>query len=179
MKAVLAPLIFVWSVSLAGALSARDVNYKFSAGYKQVYTNGFVAESGQKLSSQQLNGVVASYGLAPDIHLGAYFGLERNFDAFILGPLFRYHFERLIYRNPSAWRYLNLFTDFGFFIKSGDDVETSLLIHAPSVGFEIFPFSEVDFAIETSAGLVIDLIEESMIGFTDGMFGDVGVRFYF
>lgn len=171
---------FVLSFVFSSQTEARDLTYKIGAGYKQLFTNGFVLDKGRGTQgAQQLNGLVASYGAARNLAIGGYFGFTRNLDAFIAGPSARYYVQSLIYQDPSVWKNLNLFTEVGFYLKTGGKIETGILVQTPSIGFEILPFDNVDFAIEASAGVVVDLLEDSMIGFTNGMFGDVGLRFYF
>ncbi|PIR23262.1 MAG: hypothetical protein COV44_03720 [Deltaproteobacteria bacterium CG11_big_fil_rev_8_21_14_0_20_45_16] len=176
------PTIFAIFATLVSFnfVEARDLTYKFGIGYQQMSTNGFVPDGTTRSANpEQLNGVAATYGIAKDIQVGGYFGFHRDFDSFLAGPTFRYDFERLIVRDPSVWRYLNIYGQVGFFIKAGGDVETGITLHAPTIGLEILPFESNDLAILSSAGAVIDFMEDNSIGFTNGMFGDVGVRLYF
>lgn len=162
------------------SLEARDLTYRFGAGYQQIFTNGFVPDGGNSVGAPtQLNGISASYGIARDMHIEAFAGFQQTFDLFVLGPGFRYDFQRLIYRDLSVWRYLNMYVKAAFMLKGGDQVETGIVMHLPYVGFEVLPFDSNNFAIHTSAGVAIDLLEDSQVGFTDGMFGDVGVKMYF
>ncbi|TVQ80920.1 MAG: hypothetical protein EA369_01110 [Bradymonadales bacterium] len=160
-------------------LDARDLSYKISGGYKQVFTNGFVTSNGDWLGAQQIHGVSASYGIAKDMQVEAFFGMTRNFRQFLVGPSFRYDIHRLIVRDSRFWEHLNLFVQGSFFLKSGSDVETGVVLQLPYFGFEIFPFRDNHFAIQSSAGITIDLVKKSGIGFTQSMFGDVGLRYYF
>lgn len=176
----LAILCIVTAILVSSGSFARDLTYKFGVGYKQIYTNGFVDDTTKAMGApQQLNALQFSYGLAKDFQVGAVFGFQRDFDAFMAGPSIRYDLQRLIYRDAFLWDYLNIFTQAAFLLKSGGDVKTGLTLHLPYIGFEIMPFKEVNFAIESSAGLTIDLLEKSALGFTNSMFGDVGLRFYF
>lgn len=178
MMKILVSLSFV--LLTFSSLEARDLTYKIGAGYKQIYSNGFVDDDTKTtLAPNQLNGIVLSYGIAPDLQVEGYFGFSRSFDSFATGPTLRYDFQRLISRNASIWNYLNLFTQLGFFVKAGTEVEAGIILQAPYFGFEVLPFSQNDFAIQTGAGLTVDLVEDNSLGFTDGMFGDVGVKFYF
>jgi hypothetical protein len=161
----------------SGILEARDLTYKIGAGYKQISTNGF--SGGGPDTSNQINGVSMSYGLAQDMMVEGFFGMTQNFHQFIVGPSFRYDIHRLITRDSRFWEHLNLFSVVGFFYKGGSEVDSGIMLQLPNVGVEIFPFRDTHFAIQTQAGINIDFVEESMIGFTQGMFGDVGIRFYF
>jgi len=165
--------------SISSSSEARDLSYKFGAGYKQVYTNGFVNKAGAKLGSEQLNGLSFSYGIARDFQVEATFAMKRNFDAFLVGPAIRYDIQRLLSESLAAWNHLNIYTQVAFLMKAGDEVKTGILLQAPYLGFEILPFESNDFAINASGGFAFDLMEENMIGFTNGMFGDVGIKYYF
>lgn len=158
---------------------ARDLTYKFGAGYKQFFTNGFVDKSGAKQSSEQLNGLSLSYGIARDFQIEASFAMKRNFEAFLVGPGLRYDIQRLLSESLAAWNHLNIYTQVSFFMKAGDEVKTGIVLHAPYLGFEILPFESNDFAINASGGFAFDLFKKNMIGFTNGMFGDVGLKYYF
>jgi|GEM_PF-3896246 len=172
--------ILVFGLSgLASSAQARNLTYKYGFGYQQVYSNGFVADNGGGSSATQLNGMTATYSLAKDMQAGAYFGFERNFDAFMAGPTFRYDFQRLIHRDFSLWNHLNLFVQTALLIKAGRQTKTGLVLQVPDLGFEVFPFSNNDFSILSMAGLTVYLMEDNMIGITNGMFGDVGLRYYF
>lgn len=170
---------FAFVLASGTALQARDLSYKIGFGYEQLSTNGFVLDSGLETGAQQLHALSASYGLARDFLVEAKFGFTKNFDSFMVGPSVRYDFQRLLSRNPAAWNRLNIFVKAAFFLKGGDEVKTSATIHAPYLGFEVFPFEDNHFAIRTQAGFVMDLIENSSIGFTQGLLGDLGVSFYF
>jgi len=181
MKNLVTVLVFVLTFAfLANEANARDLTYKFGVGYKQIYTNGFVDDATQAMGApQQLNALQVSYGIAKDFQVGVLFGFQRDFNAFMAGPSLRYDLQRLIYRDAFLWDFLNIYTAAAFMLKSGGDIKTGLTVHLPYIGFEVMPFKEVNFAIESSAGLTIDLIEKSSIGFTNAMFGDVGLKFYF
>ena len=158
---------------------ARDLTYKIGAGYSQVFTNAFVLKDGTDGVPRQLNGIMASYGIAQDLQVGGYFGFEDNFDHFMAGPFIRYDVHRLFNRELMMWNHLNIFVQTAFFIRTGGQVETGITLQAPYVGFEVFTFSNNFFSIQTAAGVVIDFMKDNAIGFTNGMFGDVGVKYYF
>jgi len=159
-------------------LDARDLTYKIGAGYKQVYTNGFA--KGEEVSGPtQVHGLVGSYGIASDLMIEAFLGFTPNFNQFVMGPSLRYDFHRLLVREARFWEHLNLFAQASFFIKGGSDSDMGIVMQLPYVGFEIFPFSGNNFAIQTAAGVTIDLISKNRFGLTQGMFGDVGVKYYF
>lgn len=166
-------------LSSSASVEARDLTYKFGVGYKQVFTNGFVAENGAVGGAEQLNGIHVSYGIARDFHVDVNFATRKNFDAFVLGPSVRYEIHRLVSQSLAAWNHLNIFVQSGFMVKAGDKVKTGLVLQLPYIGFDILPFEANDFAITASAGFAFDLLEENMIGFTNGMFGDVGLKYYF
>jgi hypothetical protein len=165
--------------SSLGSIEARDMSYKFGFGFKQVYSNGFVNKNDAESGSIQLNGLNVSYGLARDFQVDVSFAVNRNFDSFILGPGIRYDIQRLLSESLAAWNYLNIFVQASFFIKSGDKVKTGVLVHAPYLGFELLPFEANDFAVQASAGLAFDFLKKNRFGFTQGMFGDVGLKYYF
>jgi len=175
---LLAAVFTLFSTSYS-ATEARDLTYKFGAGYKQVFTNGFVNKAGVKQGSEQLNGLTMSYGIARDFQIEATFAMKRNFDAFMVGPAVRYDIQRLLSESLAAWNHLNIYTQVAFLMKAGDEVKTGIVLQAPYLGFEILPFESNDFAINASGGFAFDLMEENMIGFTNGMFGDVGLKYYF
>ena len=111
--------------------------------------------------------------------LEGFFGMTRNFHQFMVGPSFRYDFHRALIRDSRFWEHLNIFASTSFFFKGGSEVESGVTLQLPYLGFEIFPFRDSHFAIQSSAGVTIDFVKKSMIGFTQGMFGDVGLRYYF
>ena len=165
---------------LFSSLEARDLTNRFGAGFEQVYTNGFVLDEGDaQTEAQQLNGLAVNYGVFPQFQAGAFFGFTRDFESFMIGPTLRYDFQTHLYRDQGFWNHLNLFIQSGLFLKEGSDVKTGLNWQVANLGFEIFPFSALDFAILSSAGVVVDIVEESDIGFTNSMFGNVGLRFYY
>lgn len=173
-------IVFLALASLGlRSLEARDLTYKFGFGYEQISTNGFVSDQGVEGNPVQLHGLTFAYGVANDMMVDLKVAMGKNLDNLIVGPSFRYDFQCLFSRNPASWDHVNIFVKAAFFIKTGDQVKTGITIHAPYLGFEILPFDSNHFAILTQAGVVIDFVEENMIGFTNGMFGDVGVRFYF
>lgn len=175
-------LIAIFCVSLAfvgSSAEARDLTYKIGFGYEQISTNGFVDDSGLERDSEQLHGLGVSYGVAEDMMVDFRFAFGRNFDRVIVGPSFRYDFQRLFSRHPNAWQHLNIYVKAAFFVKAGDKVKTGVSVHAPYLGFEVFPFESNHFAISSQAGLVIDFVEKTSFGFTQGLLGDLGVRFYF
>ncbi len=175
--------VFTAAITLFGLVStgteARDLTYKFGAGYKQVFTNGFVNKAGVKQNAEQLNGFTMSYGIARDFQIEANFAMKRNFDAFLVGPAVRYDIQRLLSESLAAWNHLNIFTQVSFLMKAGDKVKTGIVIQAPYLGFEILPFESNDFAINAAGGFAFDFMQKNMIGFTNGMFGDVGLKYYF
>lgn len=171
-------LVFL-TAALSG-IEARDLTYKFGVGYRQAFTNIFVGKGTHAdQENVQMNGLEASYGLAKDIQVGAFYGFGGNFHRNLLGPKLRYDFHRLFNRDAAVWNHLNLFTEVSFLVKYGSRVETGITMHAPDIGFEILPFDNNNFAILTAAGLVIDMNKTNRVGFTNGMFGDVGVKYYF
>lgn len=161
-----------------GDLQARDLTYKYGVGYKQVSTNGFVV-NGVAQEPSQINGLSVSYGIARDMMVEGFFGMTKNFNQFMVGPSFRYDLHRLIVRDSRFWDHLNLFALASFLYKGGSDVDSGITLQLPNVGVEIFPFRDTHFAIHSSAGVNIDFVEKSEIGFTQGMFGDVGLKLYF
>jgi len=166
------------STLVSTSIMARDLTYKFGMGYRQT-TSTWVDESTNVPTRLQLNGVEVSYTLAQDLTVSGFFGTERNLNFMAAGPKLRYDLQRLISRDSLAWQYLHLFTEVVFLAKFGDDAKSGVTIHAPDIGFEVFPFTNNNFAILTSAGLVIDFGGRKSVGFTQGIFGDVGVKYYF
>lgn len=160
-------------------LEARDLTYKIGVGYSQVFSNSIVPEGQDKGEPSQFNALIGSYGIARDMQIGAFLGFQDNFDIFTVGPYFRYDVHRLLSRDFAAWNHLNIFVQTAFLVKAGDAIKTGLLLQAPYIGFEILPFSSNNFAIQTAAGVVVDLMEDNSVGFTNGIFGDLGVKYYF
>lgn len=170
---------FVFFVLFVHQVSARDLTYKFGAGWKQFYTNARVDERSRAVSSLQLSGLDFSYGVAKDLQVGAYFGFLSNFDFAMAGPSLRYEFHRLINRNLDLWKHLHLFTEVAFLAKFGNESKSGICLHAPYFGLEILPVEAVHLSVTTSAGLVIDFVNENSLGFTQGLIGDLGIRYYF
>lgn len=164
---------------LVNSVEARDLTYKFGAGWKQSYSNAVVNDSSRAYVAKQLNGIDLTYGLAKDLFVGAFFGFEGNFDYAAAGPKLRYDLQRLLDRDAPAWKYLNIFAEIAFLAKFGKTTKSGITIHAPDLGLEILPFSDLNFSIITSAGLTIDFVEQTRMGFTQGLLGDLGVRYYF
>lgn len=159
---------------------ARDMTYQFGAGWRQIYANALLDKDTKRPRAEnQINALEISYGISKDLQAGVVFGMLRNFNASILGPELRYDLHRLFDRGEEAWKYLHIFAEAKFLAKYGGDIKSGIVFHAPYFGIEILPFSNVDFAILTSGGLVIDMVEKSYIGITNAMFGDVGIRYYF
>jgi hypothetical protein len=182
MKTILNVLAFSVSTFVlfsSTSVTARDVTYKFGAGYRQAYTNALIDKTTMVAAATQVNGLEVTYGIAKDMQAGAFFGTTGNMDATLLGPTFRYDFQRLIARDAEVWRHLNIFAEIAFLAKFGKEIKSGVTLHAPYVGFEILPFANNNFAILTAAGAAIDFVERNKIGFTQGMFGDVGVKYYF
>ncbi|MDB5036534.1 MAG: hypothetical protein JWQ35_62 [Bacteriovoracaceae bacterium] len=167
--------LFVFSYQF---LEARDLTYKFGVGYQESYTTARVNDDGTSAPAH-INGLAASYGVSRELQLGAFFGFVQNFDFTMVGPTLRYNFQRLINRDATVWNNLNLFAELAFLAKFGGKSKGGITIHAPSLGFEILPFTSNNFAISTSAGLVFDFVEKNKMGFTQGLLGDLGVRYYF
>ncbi len=163
---------------VATPLFARDLTYKVGLGYRQA-TTVQVDKATNAERRIQLNGLDLSLGVGPDLHLGLYFGAEPNLDFAALGPKVRYDMQRLIDRDNAVWTYLNIFLEGAFMAKFGRESKAGVTIHAPYLGFEIMPFANNGFAILTSAGAVFDFVAKNRVGFTQGMFGDVGVKYYF
>lgn len=172
-------LVVVSVLFFAQSLMARDLSYKFSTGYRQVYTSAKVPKNTKDGTPYQVNGVEFTYGVAKDLQIGGYAGFNEGFDFVMMGPTFRYDIQRLINREASIWQHLNLFTEIKFLAKMGGESESGITIHAPYIGAEIFPFAENNFAISSSAGLVIDFVKDNKLGFTNAMLGDLGLRYYF
>jgi hypothetical protein len=126
-----------------------------------------------------MNGLELSYGIAKDMQAGVAFGFLRNMHAALLGPELRYDIHRLFDRSEESFKYLHVFLEAKFLAKFGGEIKSGIVFHAPYLGIEILPFSNVDFAILSSGGLVVDMVEKTYFGFTNSMFGDVGVRYYF
>jgi hypothetical protein len=158
---------------------ARDLTYKGGFGYTQVFSNSVVPKGTNQGVPRQINGLMGSYGIANDLQLGAFLGFEKNFDHFMVGPFVRYDIHRLLNRELMLWNHLNIFIQTAFLLRAGGEVEVGLTFQAPYVGFEIFPFTNNFFSIQTAAGVVVDLMKDSAFGFTNAMFGDVGVKYYF
>jgi hypothetical protein len=169
---------FLGALMISSSIFARDLTYKFGAGYRQVSTTARVNDDGTS-PGQHVNGLQLTYGVAHDLQIGTFFGFVSNFDFTMLGPTVRYDLQRLINRDASVWSNLHLFTEFAFFAKFGGNSKAGITLHAPYLGFEILPFGANNFAISTQAGLVIDFVKKNRIGFTQGMFGDVGIKYYF
>ena len=178
-KFKLVPWIIVGFLVTPFSLSARLLTYKTGFGYRQAYTNAMVDQGSNTIQSRQVNGLEITYGVAPDMQAGFYMGFLGNFDFTLFGPKFRYNIERLLSRDEGTWKYLNLFVEGAFLGKFGGKTKSGLTLHLPYMGFEVLPFADNNFAISTSAGLVVDLIQENRIGFTNGIVGDVGVKYYF
>lgn len=172
-------LLSIVGVLLATSLEARDLTYKIGAGYAQMYTNSLRDKKTNTVSDAQIHGLQASMGIARDMHIGAFFGFKPNFGAMLIGPSFRYDFQRLISRDNAIWEHVNLFGQVAFLAKLGGDYKRGITIHAPTLGVEILPFSNNNLAFHSSAGCVIDLVDKSKIGFTQGLLGDLGVKYYF
>jgi hypothetical protein len=170
---------FVTSLLLAVShLEARDLTYKFGVGYRQAYTNAHVKDDGT-FPSEQVSGLQLSYGAAQDLQLGGFFGFMPNFDFAMMGPTVRYNIQRLINRDSTIWNHLNLFVATAFLAKFGGESKGGITIHAPYLGIEILPFSTNNLAISTEAGLVIDFVKKNRVGFTQGLLGDLGIKYYF
>ncbi|MBN8555031.1 MAG: hypothetical protein J0L93_06260 [Deltaproteobacteria bacterium] len=166
-------------ILLTSVTHARDLTYKFGAGYRQAYTNSLVNKDTRAVTDKQMNGLEFTYGIAKDMQIGAFFGTTGNMNASLLGPKFRYNIERLFSRDETVWKHLNIFAELAFLAKLGKEIKSGITLHAPYLGFEVFPFSENNFSILTAAGASIDFGTQNRIGFTQGMFGDVGVKYYF
>lgn len=159
-------------------LQARDLTYKFGVGYQQSYTNAHVKDDGT-FPSEQVNGLAVTYGAAQDLQLGGFFGFMPNFDFAMMGPTVRYNIQRLINRDAGIWDHLNLYVKTAFLAKFGGESKGGITIHAPYLGFEVLPFSSNHFAISSEAGLVIDFVKKNRLGFSQGLLGDLGIKYYF
>jgi hypothetical protein len=176
-------LILVLSVfvvtTMVGETQARDLTYRLGVGYAQM-SQYFVEDSQNgRRELIQLNGIQATYGIARDMQVGAWFGMKEGFDVAGAGGLFRYDFQRLFSRDASLWDHLNLFGQVAMIAKLGSEQKSGVSLHAPTLGFEIMPFTRNQLAIATSFGLVIDFGGESNMSMTQSQFGDVGIRYYF
>lgn len=170
--------LFLFASQFVLQTEARELTYKFGVGYRQATTNARVDDS-KAATATQLNGLEGIYGISNDLYAGAFFGFEPNFNFVMVGPKLRYDIHRLINRELEIWSSLNIFVEAAFLAKFGRETKGGLTIHAPYLGFEIFPFTANNFSISTSAGLVLDFVQKNRIGFTNGMFGDVGVKYFF
>lgn len=165
--------------AVASSLEARENSHKFGFGYRQATATWIHDDAARSAERVQVNGIEASLGLGSDVAVGAYWGMERNMHFMMVGPKVRYDFNRLITRDTFVWQYLNFFTEVAVLAKFGGEAKGGVCIHAPDIGFEIMPFSNNGFAILTSAGFVLDFGSRSRANITQGMFGDVGVKYYF
>ncbi len=179
MKTLISFCFSLCVIGLSTEVSARDLTYKFGAGWRQSSTTAHVNKAGTAFEARQLNGLEVSYGVARDLHLGGFFGFLGNFDFAMAGPKFRYELHRLIDRDAAAWKHLHLFTEVAFLAKFGSEAKSGICLHAPYLGIEIYPLADARFAITTAAGLVIDFVEENRVGFTQGLLGDIGIKYYF
>lgn len=179
--------IFFLSLSLltfglisVSSVDARDLTYRAGVGYSQMGMY-VVPENGTSANAQyvQMNGVLATYGIAQDLHAGVFFGFQNKLDMSAMGVVGRYDFQRLISRDASIWNHLNLFTQVAFLTKMGRKQEAGINLQVPNLGFEVLPFERNNFALATSFGLVIDFLKKNSITMTQGQFGDVSVRYYF
>lgn len=178
-KSSLAALSFL-AISFSRAeVDARDLTYKFGVGYKQAYTGAYVRDNGGGTTAEQVHGLQASFGIARDLQLGAFFGFLSDFNLLLVGPSVRYELQRLISRDAAVWNYLHLYAEAAFLGKFGKEAKAGVTLHAPYIGFEILPFSENHFAIHTGAGLVLDFGGNTEVSFTQGLLGDLGVKYYF
>jgi hypothetical protein len=159
-------------------LEARDLTYKFGTGFRQSYTGARVSDAGV-VTAEQVSGLEVSFGFAPDLLLGGFVGFLPNVDFAMTGPSLRYNFQRLLNREASIWNHLNLYAQADFFIKFGRKSESGLTLHAPYLGFEVFPFEANHFSISSQAGLVLDFVKANRFGFTQGLLGDLGIKYYF
>jgi hypothetical protein len=169
---------FVTTLALNSAVEARDLTYRMGVGFAQ-QSMSFVSSGLNTGTRSQLSGVHASYGLAADMQAGIFFGFQDNFDIAAMGPTFRYDLQRLLSRDSSIWNHLNIFSQVSFLVKFGSEIEKGVTLHLPFIGFEILPFEKNNFAISTSMGLMIDLMDETNISFNQAQFGDLSVRYYF
>jgi hypothetical protein len=161
------------------SVSARDLTYRIGAGWRQESAT-WVYKDGVANGRAALNGLEASYGIARDIQLGAFFGFARNFHFAMVGPKIRYDVQRLFNRDASVWQYLNIFTEAAFYTKFGSSAKTGIVIHAPYVGFEILPFSNNNLAIQMAGGLILDFVGKNSVSFTQNTLGgDFGLKYYF
>jgi len=169
---------FVSSLAVTSPAEARDLTYRLGVGYSQMSHS--VRQKGATSSAlTEGHGLNVSYGVARDMQVGVWFGFADNFKQAALGPTFRYDLQRLINRDATIWNYLNIFTQASFLAKIGSDQKKGIALHLPYIGFEILPFERLNFAISTSAGLIIDFVDKNKLNFTQAKFGDVGVRYYF
>jgi len=166
-------------LSLTSSTYGRDLTYKIGAGYRQAYSNAAVDDKTGASAPVHLNGIEASYGIAKDLQVEAYFGFTRNFGFVMVGPELRYDLQRLFSRDFAAWQYLNIFAEAAFFTKLGNSSKTGIVLKLPYAGFEVMPFANNNFAISASAGLVLDFVSKNKVGFTQGLLGDLGVKYYF
>lgn len=171
---------FILTSTFFARVDARDLTYKFGAGFRQAYTNAFLDDTtSQPRAEQQVNGLEMTYGIAKDMQAGLFLGMLRNFDATLVGPKFRYDLHRLFDRDEESWKHINLYVEAAFLAKLGQEIKSGVTLHAPYFGLEIFPMTNVDFAVSVAAGLVVDIVKKNYIGFTNAMFGDVGIKYYF
>ncbi len=178
MKAIVLLLTLGFGFIFIQSVQARDLTYKVGAGYAQS-TIGVKDKTTNAVTLTQLNGLQVTYGVAKDLQAGAYFGFQRNFKTAAVGPFIRYDFQRLISRDATIWKHLNLFTQVAFLTKLGSAQKKGITVQSPYLGFEILPFDQNNFALQTGAGVVFDMVDKTQISFTSGMFGDVGVKYYF
>lgn len=162
----------------SSSANARDLTYRLGVGYSQM-SYSVRAKAAPDSTLVQNHGLTATYGIAPDMHAGLWFGFSSNFDNAAIGPVFRYDIQRLFNRDTVVWNYLNLFVQGAFLAKVGAEQKKGITFHAPTIGFEVLPFERNNFAISTTAGLVIDFVDKNKISFTQGQFGDVSVKYYF
>jgi hypothetical protein len=169
---------FVSTFALNSAVEARDLTYRMGVGFAQ-QSMSFVPSGLSSGTRSQLSGVHASYGLAADMQAGIFFGFQDSFDIAAMGPTFRYDLQRLLSRDSSIWNHLNIFSQVSFLVKFGSEIEKGVTLHLPFIGFEILPFEKNNFAISTSMGLMIDMMDETNLSFNQAQFGDLSVRYYF
>jgi len=157
---------------------ARDLTYRLGVGYQEM-SQSVRDKAATDSTLVQLHGLSVSYGIAQDMHAGVWFGFANNFDTAAVGPYFRYDLQRMFNRDTVVWNYLNIYLQVAFLGKMGAEQKKGITLHLPTLGFEILPFERNNFAIGTSAGVVIDFVDKNKISFTQGQFGDVNVKYYF
>lgn len=126
------------------------------------------------------NALNLSYSPMDAVQVGVNAVFRKNADDLMIGGYGRYDLNSLITPRLSPWTYFNLYAKVGIYGRFGDKVDAGMTFHAPFIGVELFPFREVEFALSSEWGLIMDLVKPDSfaVGTNVDQLASVGLKLY-